>query len=58
MLGIAAEGAPILASVKFIEARLAEPFLKLNPIARYASTPPASSLFLICTISRRAEKDA
>src|SRR5512132_32599 len=35
--------APILASVKFIEARLAEPFLKLNTIARHASTPPVSS---------------
>ena len=35
--------APILASVKFIEARLAEPFLKLNAIPRHASTPPASS---------------
>ena len=35
--------APIRASVKFIEARLAEPFLKLNAIARHASTPPASS---------------
>ena len=32
--------APIRASVKFIEARLAEPFLKLNAIARHASTPP------------------
>ena len=35
--------APIRASVKFIEARLAEPFLKLNAIARHASTPPASA---------------
>src|SRR5512147_1016577 len=32
--------APILAPVKLIEARFAEPFLKLNPIARHASTPP------------------
>ena len=35
--------APIRASVKFIEARLVEPFLKLNAIARHASTPPASA---------------
>src|SRR5512134_2402198 len=32
--------APILAPVKLSEARFAEPFLKLNTIARHASTPP------------------
>src|SRR5512134_346026 len=33
---------PILAPVKLIEPRFAEPFLKLNTIARHASTPPVS----------------
>src|SRR5512132_1426688 len=34
---------PILAPVKLIEARLAEPLLKLNAVARHAPTPPIRS---------------
>ena len=42
----------ILGAVKLFKARLAETLLKLNTIARHASTPPSHHVFLFCTIAR------
>src|SRR5512134_752659 len=47
---------PILAPVKLIEARLAEPLLKLNAVARHASTPPSRSRVPVLYHTRQAEE--
>ena len=48
----------VLAAVKLVEARLTETLLKLNTIARHASTPPGHSMVPVLYHTRQAEKDA